>query len=156
MHHPPALAPTAAAPAQVSVFLLDDHEAVRSVVRSLMDVEPGITVTGEAGTAAAALARIPALRPDVAALDVRRRGNRMPGTAVPDARPGLPPAQADPRRRPGRSGTRRRRGAIDTRPGRRRQHDGPHPPVSTPRPPAGLTGSEDRVLELIAEGLTNR
>jgi len=67
----PALAPTAAAPAQVSVFLLDDHEAVPSAARSLLNAEPGITVTGEAGTAATALARIPALRPDAAVLDVR-------------------------------------------------------------------------------------
>jgi two-component system, NarL family, response regulator DevR len=55
----------------VSVFLLDDHEVVRRGVRDLLEAEPDITVVGEAGTAAAALARIPALRPDVAVLDVR-------------------------------------------------------------------------------------
>ncbi|MGD0926701.1 MAG: response regulator transcription factor, partial [Streptosporangiaceae bacterium] len=40
-------------------------------VRDLLEAEPGITVIGEAGTAASALARIPALKPDVAILDVR-------------------------------------------------------------------------------------
>ncbi|MGI9005886.1 MAG: response regulator transcription factor [Streptosporangiaceae bacterium] len=56
---------------QIKVFLLDDHEIVRRGVRDLLEAEPGITVIGEAGTAASALARIPALRPDVAVLDVR-------------------------------------------------------------------------------------
>jgi two-component system, NarL family, response regulator DevR len=55
----------------VKVFLLDDHEIVRRGVRDLLEAEPDITVIGEAGTAASALARIPALRPDVAILDVR-------------------------------------------------------------------------------------
>ena len=55
----------------IGVFLLDDHEIVRRGVRDLLESEPGITVVGEAGTAAAALARIPALKPDVAILDVR-------------------------------------------------------------------------------------
>ena len=57
--------------AMIRVFLLDDHEIVRRGVRDLLDAEPGITVIGEAGTAAAALARIPALKPDVAVLDIR-------------------------------------------------------------------------------------
>ncbi|TCO62247.1 response regulator receiver domain-containing protein [Actinocrispum wychmicini] len=55
----------------ISVFLLDDHEVVRRGLRQLLADEPDIEVTGEAGTAAQALARIPALRPDVAILDVR-------------------------------------------------------------------------------------
>jgi DNA-binding NarL/FixJ family response regulator len=57
--------------APVSVFLLDDHEIVRRGVRDMLEAEGDIRVVGEAGTAAAALARIPALRPDVAVLDVR-------------------------------------------------------------------------------------
>src|ERR1700745_2284624 len=56
---------------QIAVFLLDDHEVVRRGVRDLLEAEPDITVVGEAGTASSALARIPALKPDVAVLDVR-------------------------------------------------------------------------------------
>ncbi|NED98531.1 response regulator transcription factor [Phytoactinopolyspora alkaliphila] len=55
----------------IKVFLLDDHEVVRRGVAAVLDVEPDITVIGEAGTAEQAIARIPALRPDVAILDVR-------------------------------------------------------------------------------------
>jgi DNA-binding NarL/FixJ family response regulator len=56
---------------KIGVFLLDDHEIVRRGVRELLEAEPDIVVVGEAGTAASALARIPALKPDVAVLDVR-------------------------------------------------------------------------------------
>ena len=55
----------------ISVFLLDDHEIVRRGIAQLLTAEDDIEVIGEAGTAAQALARIPALRPDVAILDVR-------------------------------------------------------------------------------------
>ncbi len=55
----------------ISVFLLDDHEIVRRGIAGLLETEDDIRVVGEAGTAAQALARIPALRPDVAILDVR-------------------------------------------------------------------------------------
>ncbi|HEY5251809.1 MAG TPA: response regulator transcription factor [Acidimicrobiales bacterium] len=52
------------------VFLLDDHEIVRNGIRGLLESD-GLSVVGEAGTAAEALARIPSTRPDVAVLDVR-------------------------------------------------------------------------------------
>jgi DNA-binding NarL/FixJ family response regulator len=55
----------------IKVFLLDDHGRVRRGVRDMLEAEGDIKVIGEAGTASSALARIPALRPDVAVLDVR-------------------------------------------------------------------------------------
>jgi len=55
----------------VRVFLLDDHEVVRRGIANLLSAENGIEVVGEAATAAEALARIPAARPDVAVLDAR-------------------------------------------------------------------------------------
>ncbi|MEU2749795.1 response regulator transcription factor [Streptomyces collinus] len=55
----------------IRVFLLDDHEVVRRGVHDLLNDEPDITVVGEAGTVEQALVRVPALRPQVAVLDVR-------------------------------------------------------------------------------------
>ncbi|MDL2076192.1 response regulator transcription factor [Streptomyces sp. GXMU-J15] len=55
----------------IRVFLLDDHEVVRRGVHDLLNDEPDITVVGEASTAEQALTRAPALRPQVAVLDVR-------------------------------------------------------------------------------------
>ncbi|WP_267241847.1 response regulator [Streptomyces sp. PR69] len=80
------------AKAPIGVFLLDDHEVVRRGVHDLLDAEPDMTVVGEAATAEQALARVPALRPDVAVLDVRlpqsdgvtvcrELRSRMPGLA---------------------------------------------------------------------------
>ncbi|MEV4061098.1 response regulator transcription factor [Nonomuraea dietziae] len=76
----------------IRVFLMDDHEVVRRGVAALLESEDDIEVIGEAGTAESAIARIPALKPDVAVLDVRLPdGNgvdvcrevrsRMPGLA---------------------------------------------------------------------------
>jgi DNA-binding NarL/FixJ family response regulator len=58
-------------PSTIKVFLMDDHEIVRRGVRELLEGSGDIVVVGEAGTAAEAIARIPATRPDVAVLDVR-------------------------------------------------------------------------------------
>ncbi|MCE0764848.1 response regulator transcription factor [Pseudonocardia kujensis] len=55
----------------LTVFVLDDHEIVRLGVTWLLKREDDLEVVGEAGTAAEALVRIPALRPDVAIIDVR-------------------------------------------------------------------------------------
>jgi two-component system, NarL family, response regulator DevR len=55
----------------IRVFLLDDHELVREGIRSLLDGDDQIEVVGEAATADQALTRIPLARPDVAILDVR-------------------------------------------------------------------------------------
>src|SRR3954465_7760403 len=75
---------------QIRVFLLDDHEAVRRGGRDLLESEGDVVVVGEASTAAEAMARVPAVRPDVAVLDVRlpdgdggpvgrALGSRLPG-----------------------------------------------------------------------------
>jgi DNA-binding NarL/FixJ family response regulator len=53
------------------VFLLDDHEVVRRGLRDLLEGEDDLEVVGEASTADEALDRIPSTRPDVAILDVR-------------------------------------------------------------------------------------
>jgi two-component system, NarL family, response regulator DevR len=53
------------------VFLLDDHEIVRRGLRELLEAESDIEICAEAGTAEEALARIPPTAPDVAVLDVR-------------------------------------------------------------------------------------
>jgi two-component system, NarL family, response regulator DevR len=57
--------------AMVKVFLVDDHEVVRRGLIDLLASDPELEVVGEAGSVSEAMARIPALRPDVAVLDVR-------------------------------------------------------------------------------------
>src|SRR5687767_6218242 len=55
----------------VRVFLVDDHEVVRRGVAEVLEDDPDLTVVGEAGSVAEALARVPAVRPDVVVLDMR-------------------------------------------------------------------------------------
>jgi DNA-binding NarL/FixJ family response regulator len=55
----------------VRLFLLDDHEIVRTGLRALFESADDFVVVGEASTAQEALQRIPPTRPDVALLDVR-------------------------------------------------------------------------------------
>jgi DNA-binding NarL/FixJ family response regulator len=55
----------------VRVFLVDDHEVVRRGVAEVLEDDAGITVVGEAGSVAEALARIPAVRPHVVVVDMR-------------------------------------------------------------------------------------
>ena len=55
----------------IRVFLLDDHEIVRRGIKELLESEGDIEVVGESGLAQEAARRIPALRPDVAILDGR-------------------------------------------------------------------------------------
>jgi DNA-binding NarL/FixJ family response regulator len=55
----------------VTVFLVDDHEVVCRGLIELLSVDPDLDVIGQAGSVAEAMVKIPALRPDVAVLDVR-------------------------------------------------------------------------------------
>ncbi|MFI5837421.1 response regulator [Micromonospora sp. NPDC051300] len=55
----------------IRVFLLDDHEVVRRGLADLLTSSGDIEVVGESGLAQEATRRIPALRPDVAILDAR-------------------------------------------------------------------------------------
>jgi two-component system response regulator DevR len=55
----------------IRVFLLDDHEVVRRGLRELFESSADLEVVGESALAAEAGRRIPALRPDVAVLDAR-------------------------------------------------------------------------------------
>lgn len=56
---------------RITVFLLDDHEVVREGLRHLLEAEGDMEVVGEAATAGEAVERIPGLHPRVAVLDVR-------------------------------------------------------------------------------------
>lgn len=55
----------------ITVFILDDHELVRRGLREILTEAGGIEIIGESGLAREAARRIPALRPDVALLDAR-------------------------------------------------------------------------------------
>lgn len=55
----------------VKVFLVDDHEVVRHGLTDLLASDPDLEIVGEAGSVSEAMAKIPALQPDVAVLDVR-------------------------------------------------------------------------------------
>ena len=56
----------------ITVFLLDDHEIVRDGLRGLLEAA-GLSVVGEAATAAEAVRRVLAVRPQVAVLDIELR-----------------------------------------------------------------------------------
>ena len=169
--------------APIGVFVLDDYEIVRTGVRGLLEAEPDIRVVGEAGTASAALARIPALRPDVAVLDVRLPDgdgvsvcrvvrSRLPGvaclmfTAFDDDRARLDSVLA------GAAGYLLKeadgsdlvgavraaasgRSLLPPRAASQLMARLPDGP-GQPDPLAGLTPHERNVLVLIGEGLTNR
>ena len=55
----------------IRVFILDDHELVRRGLIDLLTATDDLIIVGEAATAGDALRRIPAAAPDVALLDAR-------------------------------------------------------------------------------------
>jgi len=165
------------------VFLLDDHEVVRRGLRDMLDAEDDLTVVGEAGTADEALSRIPPTRPDVAVLDVRLPdGNgvevcREVRSRHPEIQCLMLTSFADDEAlfqaiMAGASGyllkqikgpdivdAIRRVAAgqslLDAAVTKRVLDRLRHPPEEDERL-ASLTDQERRILELIAEGLTNR
>jgi len=57
--------------AATRVLIVDDHELVRTGLRSLLECEPDFDVVGEAGTAADGIDAVLRLRPEVVLLDIR-------------------------------------------------------------------------------------
>ncbi len=55
----------------VTVLLVDDHEVVRGGLRAMLEAHDDLQVVGEAGTAAEALSRARTFEPDVVVMDVR-------------------------------------------------------------------------------------
>jgi two-component system response regulator DevR len=53
------------------VMLVDDHEVVRSGVKSMLQAQPDISVVAEAGSVSDAVQQAAAVRPDVVVMDVR-------------------------------------------------------------------------------------
>ncbi len=56
---------------RITVLVVDDHEDIRVLIRTLLSEDPGIEVLGEADSADAALAKVESLDPDVVLLDAR-------------------------------------------------------------------------------------
>ena len=168
------------------VFLVDDHEIVRRGLVELIDGERDLEVVGESGTIRGTLARIAATRPDVAVLDVRLPdGNgidlcRVIRSEYPELHCLILTAYDDDQASyaaviAGASGyvlkDIRGQGLID---GIRRVARGeslisraitdrvvaslrpPDADVGTPDPHPDLTLRERQILDLIADGLTNR
>ncbi|MEP6696620.1 MAG: response regulator transcription factor [Pseudonocardiales bacterium] len=56
--------------AEIRLLLCDDHEVVRTGLRTFLQLQPDMVVVGEAGTAEEALALVPDVRPDIVVLDL--------------------------------------------------------------------------------------
>jgi len=166
----------------VRVFLVDDHEVVRRGVAEVLEDDPDITVAGEAGSVAEALVRVPAVRPDVAVIDMRLpdgdgadlcRGllDQVPGLRCLVLTSYSEQDALDAAVRAGASGflLKQVRGpalvsAVHTVADGGTSFDEVAPAVSQSRANAArgsdrmglLTDQERTVLQLIGEGLTNR
>ncbi|GAB3305609.1 response regulator transcription factor [Geodermatophilus aquaeductus] len=162
----------------VRVFLVDDHEVVRRGVAEVLEDDPGLVVVGEAGSLAEALARGPAVRPDVVVVDmrlpdgdgaevVRRLAERLPGVRCLVLSSYADEAAIAAAAAAGAAGylVKQVRGADlvsavrtvadgGTLPGWSGRRPGPN--GNDDRRLASLTEQERSVLMLIGEGLTNR
>jgi len=58
----------------IRILLVDDHAMFRDGLRKLLESEPGLSVCGEAGDAAAALAAVREHKPDILLLDMAMPG----------------------------------------------------------------------------------
>ncbi|MGV1100741.1 response regulator [Thiovibrio sp. JS02] len=56
--------------AKIKIVLVDDHEMVRTGLKSLLETEPDFQVVGEAGNGIEALAKVAQLKPDVVVMDI--------------------------------------------------------------------------------------
>lgn len=169
-------------PMTIRVFLADDHEVVRRGVRDLIDHEDDMSVVGEASNASEAMTRIPLCTPHVAVLDVRLGEDsgievaREVRSAHPDVRCLMLTSFSDDealvdsivagaagyvlKQVPGNElldGIRRVAAgeslldpSVTTRVLDRLRH------ADEDDLTGGLTGQESKILELLAEGLTNR
>jgi DNA-binding NarL/FixJ family response regulator len=54
-----------------TVLIVDDEQLIRAGLRAIIDTEPGLTVVGEAGDGASAVAEVTRLHPEVVLMDVR-------------------------------------------------------------------------------------
>lgn len=166
------------------VFLVDDHEIVRRGIAELIDRESDLEVVGEAGTVRDALGRVAATQPDIVVLDVRLPDGSGIDLcrAIRSAHPDLPCLMLtaydddeasvtavlagaagyvlkDIRGQNLIDGIRRvaAGGTLISAAVSARVRAGLTEPVSSlPGDPADLTLRERQVLELIADGLTNR
>jgi len=60
--------------APIRVFVADDQLLIRQGIRTLLEMDPGIAVVGEAADGAEAIAVLPSMRVDVLLLDIRMPG----------------------------------------------------------------------------------
>lgn len=59
---------------KAKVLLVDDHKVVRQGLKALFANEPDVEIVGEAGDGREALARVPELQPDVILMDISMPG----------------------------------------------------------------------------------
>ncbi|HEX3812625.1 MAG TPA: response regulator transcription factor [Mycobacteriales bacterium] len=164
--------------APIRILLVDDHEMVRTGLRSFLDLQPDMDVVGEAGSGEQALALLPRLQPDVVVLDLvlpgmtgveaaRRMRQDHPDVKVVALTSFAGQDLVLPAVRAGVAGYLLKDvGAAELADALRAAHAGGsplHPQVAATvmasvnsRPDDPLTVREREVLRLIARGLSNR